>query len=117
MKLKNPASDAPVERINSTAFNSKLAAAILHEYYTLYENNKDKLEKTGVKENGANQAFYDWQVRGGWQIFMKQPEFQQLMQFFQTATDIFLNSMGIPQVSIYLLTCLSSSITITSFPT
>ncbi len=62
MKANNRQKDGVIERINSTQFNSKLAASILHEYYNLYENNKDKLEKTGTKENGSNQAFYDWYV-------------------------------------------------------
>ncbi len=35
------------------------------------------------------------QVRGGWQTFIRQPEFTQLMDLFQTATDIYLKQMGL----------------------
>jgi hypothetical protein len=68
---------------------------VLEKYYTLVEKNEGRLSKGGHEYNGANQAFYDWQVRsGGWDLIAQQEEVKKLMEIFQQTTDIFLRSIG-----------------------
>lgn len=83
-------------------FNAQLVAAILHEYRQLVRRNEG-LEKDGASIRDANQAFFDWQRKGGWKNFETRQEFKMLESFFQVATDKYLKQIGVPEVSFYIV--------------
>ena len=86
-------------------FNARLAVAILHEYNTLVKANAH-LNKDGISVADANQAFFDWQRKGGWKNFETVKEFALLEEFFQAATDKFLKAAGVPDVRFILCSIL-----------
>lgn len=90
---------ALVGSMDVARFNARLAAAILHEYRELVQHNV-ALSKDGAAITDANQAFFDWQRKGGWRNFETVPEFRMLEQFFQAATDKFLKAAGVPEAEI-----------------
>jgi len=90
VNLKSP----PFKVADIAKFNAKLAASVLYHYRKLIEENPNKLIKSGHSVKGSNQAFYDWQQNGGWKIFAQQPEVRQLLEYMQTATDMFLRTIG-----------------------
>eukprot|EP01119_Soliformovum_irregulare_P018720 TRINITY_DN5794_c1_g2_i2.p1 TRINITY_DN5794_c1_g2~~TRINITY_DN5794_c1_g2_i2.p1 ORF type:complete len:337 (+),score=75.32 TRINITY_DN5794_c1_g2_i2:109-1011(+) len=92
----------PIYRVNLASifvdvpsFNAKLAAAIITEYRTLQEKNPQLTKSADLK--GANQAFYDWQMAGGWGSFENLPEMKRLTDIFQHSTDTFLRSIGLDE--------------------
>jgi len=83
-----------ISKINIVDFNTKLATMILHEYHQLLSHNSEKFVKSGSQARGANQAFYDWQMKEGWNLFAEKKEIKTLLEKFQDVTDDFLRAVG-----------------------
>eukprot|EP00732_Lithocolla_globosa_P005329 Lithocolla_globosa_v1_NODE_5453_length_1237_cov_5.626058.p1 type:complete len:258 gc:universal NODE_5453_length_1237_cov_5.626058:971-198(-) len=87
-----------VGSINVPEFNSRLSSTILTEYNNFRDHNqkeKQVFSHDGTAGNDLNQAFFEWQKRGGWKKMMIQKEFKQLESFLQDSVDTFLKSIGL----------------------
>lgn len=73
-------------------FNSKIAAAVLTQYRALQDHNPELGKHS--EQFGANQAFYDWQMEGGWNMFKDLKEIKKLESIFQSSSDTFLRTIG-----------------------
>ncbi|KJE97532.1 hypothetical protein CAOG_007373 [Capsaspora owczarzaki ATCC 30864] len=91
----------PIYRVNLAGFkvdvpkfNSRLAASIITQFQNLVKENPDKLVSSGADDHGANQAFYDWQRKGSWNVLQGSREGQALRQFIMTGVGTYFQMLG-----------------------
>lgn len=105
MLWQTPIAHISIDRIfqdlDLPKFNAKLSYSILHEYKSLFEKNSNILTKNGGELNDANQVFFEWQARGGWNNFLAFKEFRILEDFLQIAVDKYLTGIGLSDVNFF----------------
>lgn len=70
------------------------------EFAALREANPG-LSLNGHDAHGLNQAFFEWQRRGGWDTrFAPSQEVKELLKFFTFAGDVFLQAIRVPQAQL-----------------